>query len=273
MKSTEVNIYISPEMEQLRELVAYARLQLVELEVAYTKEKSRVDVMQAALFRLLRKHYQKRDELKLLVDYRQKILDSLTCSNSESVRQAERNFEQAKTQTARDYEELAEATEKRKQFTAEQEAELTHLWKKLVKLYHPDRFANEPNKLETYHKLTAAINQAKDLGDVQILREVAADPHGFILRKGWANLDFSDKEELSQWKCLHETLQAEIQNVLESLTRLRKTQDYELCQLAEQKPGVLDEWAARRAKQLELEIAELEKNAEQLAKEIKKSSD
>jgi DNA polymerase-3 subunit epsilon len=48
--------------------------------------------------------------------------------------------------------------------------------------YHPDRFAHEPEKLETYHKLTAAINRAKDSGDIKTLREIAEDPHGFILR-------------------------------------------------------------------------------------------
>jgi len=46
--------------------------------------------------------------------------------------------------------------------------------------------------------------------------------------------------------------------------------DYELCQLAEQKPGILDELAAERAKQLEVENVELEKQAERLAKEIKR---
>jgi hypothetical protein len=39
---------------------------------------------------------------------------------------------------------------------------LWRLWKELVKLYHPDRFAHEPDKLETYHSLCAAINRAKD---------------------------------------------------------------------------------------------------------------
>ena len=39
--------------------------------------------------------------------------------------------------------------------------------------------------------------------------------------------------------------------------------------LAEQKPGILDELAAERAKQLEIENAELEKQAEQLAEKIK----
>jgi predicted nuclease with TOPRIM domain len=105
------------------------------------------------------------------------------------------------------------------------------------------------------------------------LRAIAEDPHGFILRQGWAKLDFKDVEELAQLKRLHETLQKEIAVVTESLKELRESPDYELCQLAEQKPGVLDELAAERVKQLEIENAELEKQADVLAKEIKKLSD
>ena len=262
-------IYVNPELGQLRQLVASARAQLAELETDYTKEKSRVDAVQAVLFRHLREHYQKRDQLRLTVDYRRKFLDSLTRKDSAAAQQAERNFEQAKTQSERDYEELAAAAEKKKQLTAEQEAELTQLWKKLVKLYHPDRFAHEPDKLETYHKLTAAINRAKDAGDIETLREIAEDPQGFILRQGWASLDFKDEEELAQLKKLHETLQKEIAVVREALKELRASPDYELCQLAEQKSGMLNELAAERAKQLEVENTELEKQAEQLARKIR----
>jgi len=139
-------------------------------------------------------------------------------------------------------------------------------------LYHPDRFAYEPDKLETYHQLTAAINPAKDNGDIATLREIAEDPAGFLLRKGWATLDFTDVEELAQLKRLQETLQKEIAAVTVSLKELRASPDYELCQLADQKPGVLEELAAERAKQLEIEIADLEKQAEHLPEEIKKLS-
>ena len=165
-------IYVSPELEQLRQLVTSARAQLANLETDYTKEKSRVDAVQAVLFRHLREHYQKRDRLRLTVNYRQKFLDSLIRGDEKEAKQAEENFEQAKTQADRDYEELSAAADKKQQLTAKQEAELTRLWKKLVKLYHPDRFANESDKLETYHKLTAAINRAKDSGDIETLREI-----------------------------------------------------------------------------------------------------
>ena len=272
MKTSKPVINASPELEQLRQLVAGARAQLAELETDYTKEKSRVDAVQAVLFRLLREHYQKRDRLRLAVDYRQKFLDSFVRDDPDEVEQAEKDLHQAKAQLDEDYEKLAAAADQKKQLTAEQEAELTQLWKKLVKLYHPDRFANEPDKLETYSKLTAAINQAKDTGDIATLREIADDPAGFLLRRGWATLDFSDVKELAQLKRLHETLQKEIAAVTESLKELRASPDYELCQLAEQKPGVLDELAAERAKQLEIENAELEQQAERLAEKIKKLS-
>ncbi len=80
-------------------------------------------------------------------------------------------------------------------------------------------------------------------------------------------------EELAQLKRLHETLQQEIAEVTESLKELRASPDYELCQLAEEKPGMLDELAAERAKQLELENAGLEKQAEELALKIKTVSE
>jgi uncharacterized phage infection (PIP) family protein YhgE len=272
MKTATPTIYTSPELEQLRQLVAGARAQLAELETDYTKEKSRVDMVHAVLFQQLCEHYQKRDRLRLTVDYRRKFLASQAKQDRQEGMKAAEDYERAQTQSDQDYEELAAAADKKKNLTAEQEAELTQLWKKLVKLYHPDRFANEPDKLETYHKLTAAINRAKDNGDIALLREIAEDPHGFILRQGWAKLDFGDREELTQLRRLHETLQKEIATVTESLNQLRASPDYELCQLAEQKPGVLDELAAERVKQLEIENAELEKQAERLAKEIKNLS-
>ncbi len=268
MKTAAI-IYTSPELEQMRQLVADARARLAELEVSFTKEKSRVDVMQAVLFRQLREFYQQRDRLRLVVDYRRKFLESLVRGGEAEAKQAEQNYEQAKAQTDQDYEETAAAVAEKKQLTAAEEAELSRLWKKLVKLYHPDRFAHEPDKLETYHKLTAAINRAKDAGDIQTLREIAEDPPGFILRQGWATLDFSDAAELAQLRRLHETLQLEIIAVLEALNRLRESPDYELCQLSEKKPGLLDELAAERKTLLEKERAELQQQADKLAEEIR----
>ena len=61
---------------------------------------------------------------------------------------------------------MAAAMAEKRELTAGEAAEVSQLWRKLVKLFHPDRFAHEPEKQETYHKLTAAINHAKDHGDL-----------------------------------------------------------------------------------------------------------
>jgi DNA polymerase-3 subunit epsilon len=262
-------IYLNPELEELRNLVAGARARLAELEVDYAKEKSRVDAMQAQLFRRLREHYQKRDRLRLILDYRKKYLDSLVRGGEEEAKQAEENYEKARAQADKDYEETAAAVAEKKELTAEEEAELNRLWRKLVKLYHPDRFANEPDKLAAYEKLTAAINRAKEAGDIKTLREIAEDPAGFILRQGWTGLDFSDEVELAELRRLHETLQLEIITVIESLEQLKESAEYELCGIVEQRPGVLDELAAERTKLLEKESTQLQQQAEKLADEIK----
>ncbi len=265
-------IYVNPELADLRQLVAGSRARLAELETDYTRERLRVDGMRAILFQRLREHYQERDRLRLVVDYRQKYLDSLVRGGEGESKQAQENYERAKAQTDQNYEETAAAVAKKKRLTAEEEAELTQHWKKLVKLYHPDRFANEPAKLETYHKLTSAINRAKDAGDITTLREIADDPHGFIARQGWASLDFGDDAELTHLRRLHETLQLEIISVIESLNQLRESPDYELCRISQQKPGVLAEMAAERAQALDKESADLETQAKQLAQEIKELS-
>lgn len=264
----ELILYVNPELAELRQSVANARAHLAKLEAEYTTEKSRIDAMQAILFGRLREHYQKRDGLRLIVDFRKKYLNSLVRGGEAEAGQTEAQYQRAKSQTDRDYEEAAAAVTKKKQLSAAEEAELTRLWKKLVKLYHPDRFAHEPDKLETYHKLTSAINRAKDAGDMETLREIAEDPHGFILRQGWASLDFSDEVQLLQLRRLHETLQLEILVALESLNQLRKSPDHALCIITKQEPGVLDKLVQERKALLDRECSELEGEADRLSREI-----
>ena len=203
-----------------------------------------------------------------MVNYQKKYIDCLLRGSEEDAREAEETYEQARTQSDKDYAETAAAVAEKKQLTAQEEGELNRLWRKLVKLYHPGRFSHEPDKLATYEKLTAAINRAKDGGDMAALREIADDPDGFILRQGWTALDFSEDVELTQLRRLYETLQLEIFNVLDAMGRLRESPEFELCRFTEQKAGVLDALAAERAEALKKEIEELEKQASRFAAEI-----
>lgn len=265
---TGVVIFVDPSIEQLRQLVAAARSRLADLEASYMKDRHAVDLTQAAIFKLTRAHYQARDRLRLVIDYRSKYLKALLRSGEDEAAQVAQDYGSAKAEADANYAEAEAAVNTRKRLSQEEEDELKTLWKKLVRLYHPDRFAHQPDKIETYHQLTSAINQARENGDVARLREIANDPHGFILRKGWANLDFDDVAEVRNLRRLLDTLQIEIVTVMDSLHDLHDSPEFELSQFSARKPSLLEEVAAEQAKIIAAEIAELESQAAQLQADI-----
>jgi len=261
-------VYVHPEIAPLRNMVAAARSRLAEIETKYTTERCAVEATQARLFNLVREHYQKRDRVQLIVEHRRKYLKVLLASGDEEAARVADEYEKARARSDSNYEDAARAATNKKELSREEESELKTLWKKLVRLYHPDRFAGEANTIDTYEKLTSAINRAKEEGDVELLREIANDPTGFILRQGWTRLDFSDATEIESLRKLLDTLHAEIINKLEALNDLHESSDYELYQRSSRHPGLLDEVGADLAKAISAEIARLETEAEKLKSEI-----
>jgi DNA polymerase-3 subunit epsilon len=268
LPQTGIALYLHPEAEQLRKMIAAARSRLAELEAQYTQDHHAVDVVRAALFGLLRKHYQARDRLRLIVGYRRKYLATLLQSGEEDAEAVTQEFEEASAKSDADYEQLEAATDKQKALNDDEAAELRTLWKKLVRLYHPDRFTKEPDKLEAHHQLTSAINQARDSGDLATLREIANDPHGFMLRKGWASLDFKDVDEVADLQRLLQMLQLKVVATLESLNELHESPDFELQRLTALQPELLSEIADAQAVAIKAEAEKLESEAEQLEAEI-----
>ena len=261
-------VFVNPEIGTLRELIAAARAQLAELEAGYMQDRHAVDLTQAAIFNRVRGHYQQRDRLKLVIDYRSLYLKTLLRSGEDEAAQVAEDYGQAKAQSDAHYEQAQSAAANRKALSSDEEAELKTTWKKLVSLYHPDRFAHQSDKLETYHHLTSAINQARENGDIARLREIANDPHGFILRQGWVSLDFGDEAELKNLRRLFDTLQLEIVTTLDSRNALHESAEFELCQLCAKTPGLLEEVAAGQIEVIAAEIAQLQAQAGQLEAEI-----
>ena len=91
---------------------------------------------------------------------------------------------------------------------------------------------------------------------------------GFILRQGWAALDFGEEREIAQLRRLWESIELEIIRVLEAGNALKESPDYELHRLTTQTPAFFDETVRRQVEGLEKELAALESEAEELAKEI-----
>jgi DNA polymerase-3 subunit epsilon len=264
----KIVIYANPEIKQLHHLIAAARARLAEIETIYTMDRCAVDATQATIFRLVQKHYQTRDNLRLIIEHRERYLKVLIGGGEEEVDEVARNYARAKAQSDANYSEAGGVAAKRKKLTSDEEKELMILWKKLVLLYHPDRFANQPDKIETYQKLTSVINRAKEEGDISLLREIADDPHAFILRQGWASLDFSDDYEIKNLRKLLATLELEIVNTMESLNQLHESSEYELYKFSVKQSGLLHRVADEQIRVVGAEIAQLEAKAKRLKAEI-----
>lgn len=91
---------------------------------------------------------------------------------------------------------------------------------------------------------------------------------GFILRQGWAALDFGEEREIVQLRRLWESIELEIIRVLEAGNALKESPDYELHRLTTQTPAFFDETVKRQIAMIEREIVMLQTQADELAKEI-----
>ena len=261
-------VYVNPELHRLRGLVDAARARLAELEAGFTVEKAQIGALKARLFSRLRPQFQERDRLRLVVSYRRKYLETLVRLGEEDAGKIDEEYREADARYEREYSETAAAMAEWKELAPGEAAELGRLWRKLVKLFHPDRFASDPVQQATYEKLTAAINHAKDNGDLATLRKIAEDPQGFILRQGWASLEFADTEQIAQLRRLWESIELEIVRVLEALNALRESPDYELQRLTARSPAFFDETVGRHLASLEVEIQGLAGQAAELEREI-----
>ncbi|MCP5205494.1 MAG: exonuclease [Pseudomonadales bacterium] len=266
--SGEVVVYQAAEYATLSSLVADARERLADLEAQYTQEHHAVEVVRSQLFEKLRPYYQKRDELELKISYRRKYLDSLLVGGEEEAEEVEREHEQAQAETKKQYDEIARQAVQNQPLSDEEEQELKRLWRKLVRLYHPDRYAHDPEKQELYTRLTSEINRARDRGEIQRLREIAEDLDGFLAREGLGGLNLDDDSDLKKLRALYDSLQARIMELLETLDELRESSDYELYRLTQEQPGLLQKVADAQASDIATELTELEAEAAKLAEEI-----
>ena len=262
-------MYLLPQKAELEKLIKAARERLAEVEAAYTEEKHAVDVTLSRLFQALRPQYQRRDSLKLRNDYRRRFLDTLMMDGEEEAEEVEQEHTQAQQDNDTQYEQAAAEAEGKQDLTAEETKEIKQLWRKLVNTFHPDRCADDEEKREAHEWLTAEINQARDRGDIAMLREIAQDPDTFLQKHGMSTLARDDSQEsLERLRGLLDALQQRILEALEASNTLHEAPGYELHQRCQQDPEFFDTAVADHQQQLAQEIAALEQEAARLAEEI-----
>jgi DNA polymerase III epsilon subunit-like protein len=265
---TAVTAYQSLEAAELEILIEAARSRLAELETTYTREHRAVDSVRATIFNLVRGHYVARDRLKLKVHYRRFFLDTMLRGGEEETEEVVEEYTKAYADNEEDYANASADAEASQRLSEEQDSKLSDLWKKLVRLFHPDPHWGDPVKRKTYEDLTAIINSARDNGDIDLLEEIANNPDAFIKRQGWENLDLGQVRDVAGLQSLYATIQIRIIELLELIDALYESPDYELSILSKKNPALLVEIAEEQKSALAKEIAELEKEAAKLQAEI-----
>ena len=263
-----VVLYLSPQKAELQRLIDAARERLTTLEADYTAQKHAVDAALAQLFQALRPHYQRRDQLRLNVDFRREYLDALMRSGDDEAQEVEQAHAEARQRTNAEYEQAAFEAASKQALTDEQAQEMKDIWRKLVRMFHPDRCMDDPEKRRAHEWLTAEINQARDRGDIQRLREIAQNPDAFLSKHGMAALSQDDSSDVRRLRTLLNALQQRILETLETLNILREAPGYELHQRMQQDSAFFATTVAQHQAALEAEMAQLEAEAARLAEEI-----
>ena len=265
---TGIVIYTGPAIEELKSLIETARVRLAEVEAQYMNDRSRAEFVQWRLYILLRDRYRRRDRLECLVEHRRRFAETLLEDGEEEAERVARAHEETQADLDEDYESLDQDADHRIEPTPEQEQEIKALWRKLVRMYHPDRHPGEPETQERYNLLMQAVNQATDRGDIDVLREIADDPQGFSLRQGWGTIDLEDHDDLDHLARLYDGLETQIITLIQSLNALHESPAFDMCQRVEAIPELLDEIAEEHQAVLDEEIAALEMESRQLEAEI-----
>jgi DNA polymerase III epsilon subunit-like protein len=262
-------IFQQPETALYQRLVEAARNRLAELELEYGIERSKVDSIRSKLFSALRTYYQERDRLRLLVQFRKAFIERLLSEGEESAERTAGDYQRESAEKDREYDSTAAALEGKRELNDEETTRLKQLWKKLVRMFHPDLHEHDPEKRKTYERLTQAINEARDRGDIELLELIAKDPQAFILKQGWASVSLNGDHGLKELRSLYEHLQARILEMIETLDNLRASADYQVFQAAEEDASVIAQIVSAQREELELEIAGLVTEAERVAEEAR----
>lgn len=266
-------IFNDAEIRQLKALVSAARERLADLEMVLDRERAGVAKTQADLFNLLKSSYKRRDALKLVIEYRRKFIQSLLAELDLDPADVRSQFDRDQKKLDEEFETAEKLTEQVSSLSDDQQNEIKDLYRKLVKLYHPDRFNSDEEKSKAYTLLMSIINQAKARMDISLMREIANDPSAFMRKNNLGELQVFEEDEAENLRRLYESLQARILDTIASIDELRSGAQFEIFRLSSRRPGYLDEVATEYRRELDAECELLMAEADELQKQVKTLQD
>lgn len=252
--------------QQLILRVEQSRNRLAELEADYTSLKQKIAVTQARLFQSLAAEYEQRDLLQLRLQLRRKYLETLLYEGEEEAQPVETQRAEEEEKIEANYKKLTKQAIGRRELDQGEALELKQLWRKLVRLFHPD--LADSAKQTTHDRLTAEINRARDDGDLDRLREIARDPSEFISRQGWAEITLNEEIDAKSLQRMFESLQARLLEIMELFDSLQQSPEHQLHLLLTESPALFDSTVASYKRTLQSDISEIKSDLSTVEIEI-----
>lgn len=267
-KRTDLLCYVDLKAEEYEQLIAFARARLADLSTEYIELNRKIDVHNSALFDLVKDHYRERDRIALVIEYRQQFLDKLMSEGEDEAEEIIKEYRRAQEEQEQEFEEAIKQLTETFDLTEDEKKQIKKLFGKLVRLFHPDRYRDEPEKQIIYEKLISVINDARDASDIELLQEISENPDAFIAKQGWKKISIKDDASAANLKKLYEEIELEIVSRIEALNTLRNTSDYYLLIYCEDNPGRLADVSQQRIDALNKQISEFNADADRLKIEI-----
>jgi len=260
--------YVDPNIKKLQDLIENTRNRLAELSAEFMAENRAVDATSSSLFSRLKDEYRRRDRLALIVSYRKRFIDTLLDQGEDEAEALSHEFERDKDEAEKDYEEALQHASETKNLTDAEQAEIKSIWRKLARVFHPDRSSDDPDQKAVHEKLLTIINNAKDMGDVELLREISEDPRAYMTRQGWDAPLREDAVDAEALRALYESISLEVIQRIEDLNRLRESNGYAILMFCRTHSDGFEKLVLQHQEMLLEEIKTLEIEAEQKSAEI-----
>lgn len=260
--------YVDSNIKKLQELIQFARNRLAELSAESMSESKAVNATSSALFTRLKDEYRRRDQLALIVIYRKRFIDTLLDKGEDDAEALAGDFEREKEESESEYEKAIQEAEETKDLTDAERTEIKSIWKKLARVFHPDQSCDDPEQKAVHEKLLTVINNAKDAGDIDLLREISEDPKAYMMRQGWDAALREDGDEIEDLTALYESISLELIQCIEDLNRLKESNGYAILVFCQNHADGFERLVQQHREMLLEEIRNLEEEAEQRSAEI-----
>jgi len=260
--------YVDPNIKKLQDLIQNARNRLAELSAEYMSVNKAVNATSSALFTRLKDEYRRRDQLVLVVNYRKRFINTLLDEGEDEAEALSGDYQREKDEADKEYEEAVQQAAETKNLTDDERIEIKSIWKRLARVFHPDHSGDDPEQKAVHEKLFTVINNARDTGDIVLLREISENPAAYMMRQGWNTPLREDGEGLEALRALYENISLEVIQRIEDLNGLKESNGYAILMFCQNQTDGFERLVQQHREMLLGEIKNLEVEAERRAAEI-----